>query len=318
MTEAEAVAADVDVAGALRIDPLAPSHPGRWSDGRVTVCHADRAAVPVRLVANRRPDARTTHFEVHRTGGRLLVLHRTRADELDDDLAGRLATELGRPGLVESAADFERVFTGIVRSTVNDPITAWSTFYANTLATLRAPDTAPDPSAPPESSLAAFAPVHERAVAEIAGRSVLDLGSCFGFLPLRLATEGFAVTASDHTAGTMTLLAAVARHRGESVRTVVGDARAVPLAARSVDTVTAVHLLEHLPAGDTATVLGEAMRVACRRVVVAVPYEETPEPVYGHVRCFDHDVLARLGAASGWCHRVDDHHGGWLVLDRGR
>ena len=319
-----AVGGQSDVAGALRIDPLAPAHPGRWEDGSVVVCHTDRAAVPVRVVANRRPDVVTGHFEVHRVGGRTLVLHRLRPDELDDDIAGLIAGELAAPGVVTSAADFERVFTGLIRSTVSDPLTAWSTFYANTLATLRAPDGPVDPGAPPESSLAAFAPVHERAVAEIAGATVLDLGSCFGFLPLRLADEGFTVTASDHTVGTMGLLAAVAprlaaRHRARPVRTLVCDARAIPAPDAAVDTVTAVHLLEHLPADDTERLVDEMCRVARRRVVVAVPYEDTPDPVYGHLRRFDAadlGALADRARRGGWTARVTDDHGGWLVCER--
>lgn len=297
--------------GPVRLDPLAPAHPGRWSHGSVTVCHVDRAAVPVRLAAARRPDVRTEHFELHRTGERILVLHRTRPDELDDDIGGLVAGELGD---AIDGADFERIVTGIVRSTVGDALTAWSTFYANTMAVLRHPGPVPD-GVPPESSLAAFAPVHERAVAEIAGRTVLDLGACFGFLPLRLADEGFTVTASDQVAGTMTLLAAIARQWGRRLATVVCDARAVPFASASVDTVTAVHLLEHLPDTETATILAEACRVARRRVVVAVPYEDEPDPVYGHLRCFDRDVLDALGRSTGRPYRVDDHHGGWLVID---
>ena len=78
-------------AGSLRIDPLGPAHPGRWSDGPIVVCHVDRAAVPVRLVEHRHPEVVTDHFEVHRTGDRLLVLHRVRPDELDDDIAGLIA-----------------------------------------------------------------------------------------------------------------------------------------------------------------------------------------------------------------------------------
>jgi len=301
------------VTGTVRIDPLAASHPGRWEDADVVVCHVDRAAVPVRLVAARPPERVTPHFEVHRPGERLLVLHRLRPDELDDDIAGLVAT--GLAGVVTSAADFERVFTGIVRSTISDPLTAWSTFYANSLAVLRDPCGPVDPDAPPESSLAAFAPVHERALAEIRGRTVLDVGSCFGFLPLRLAQEGFDVVATDHTAGTMGLLGAVAERRGQAVRPVVADARALPAAARSVDTVTAVHLLEHLPAGDTITVLEEMLRVARRRVVVAVPYEDVPEPVYGHLRTFDHAGLHALGERTGRSFTVADDHGGWLVVD---
>jgi ubiquinone/menaquinone biosynthesis C-methylase UbiE len=167
----------------------------------------------------------------------------------------------------------------------------------------------------PESSLAAFAPVHDRALEEIDGRTVLDLGTCFGFLPLRLADEGFDVLASDHTVGTMTLLAAIARHTSRRVRTVVCDARAVPAASGSVDTVTAVHLLEHLPAADTAAVFDEMCRVARRRVVVAVPFEDVPDPVYGHLRRFDLADLEELGERSGLAYRVDEHHGGWLVAD---
>lgn len=306
--------------GAVRIDPLAPAHPGRWSDGDVTVCHVDRAAVPVRLAAGRVPVLRTEHFEVHRTGERLLVLHRTRPDELDDDIGGLIAGELGGPGgVVDGATDFERVFTGVVRSTINDALTAWSTFYANTLAVLRSPAPVPAGVVPhpdrPQSSLSAFAPVHERAAAEIVGRAALDLGSCFGFLPLRLAEDGVAVTASDHTLGTMTLLAAIARHRGLHLSAVVCDARAVPAATGSVDTVTAVHVLEHLPASATEAVLDEACRVARRRVVVAVPYEDVPDPVYGHLRSFDRAALTALGHRSGHRFRVDDDHGGWLVVE---
>ena len=84
-----------------------------------------------------------------------------------------------------------------------------------------------------------------------------------------------------------------------------------------MDTVTAVHLLEHLPAEDTATVLDEMLRVARRRVVVAVPYEDVPEPVYGHLRTFDHAALHALGERSGRPSTVADDHGGWLVVEVG-
>lgn len=315
MTGLRDPAATSGATGTVPIDPLAASHPGRWEDERVVVCHVDRAAVPVRLAAARPPERVTEHFEVHRPGGRLLVLHRLRPDELDDDIAGLVASELS--AVVTSAGDFERVFTGIVRSTISDPLTAWSTFYANSLAVLRSPGREAAPEAAPESSLAAFAPVHERALAEIRGRTVLDVGSCFGFLPLRLAQEGLAVVATDHTPGTMGLLGVVARRRGEPVRPVVADARALPAADATVDTVTAVHLLEHLPETETVAVLDEMLRVARRRVVVAVPYEDVPEPVYGHLRTFDHAALHALGERSGHPFTVADDHGGWLVVEVG-
>ncbi len=57
------------------------------------------------------------------------------------------------------------------------------------------------------------------------------------------------------------------------------------------------------------------LRVARRRAVVAVPFEDEPTPAWGHVRTFDLDDLHALGAATGLPYTVDEHHGGWLVID---
>lgn len=287
------------------LDPLADGHPGRSSDGRVTVCHSDRQGVHARVLEARPPEARTDHFRVHRTRNTLVVLHCMRPDELDDDLAGIIAGELG--GLLDGPEDFRRVFNGVVRSTVADPLTAWAVFYANTLAALADPADG--------GSIAAFAPVHRHAVELVSGQRVLDLGSCFGFLALRLARRGHRVIGSDLCPGTVRLLAAVARRLGRPVPTLVCDAAAVPLADGAVDTVTAVHLLEHLTPEHGAAMLREAVRVARRRVVVAVPFEDEPEPLYGHLRRFDSDALHALGRRTGLPFEAHEHHGGWLVID---
>lgn len=296
---------------ALTLDALAPGHPGRWSDGDVTVCHGERAAVPVRMLAGRDPDGVTEHFEVHRAGETLVVLHRMRPDELDDDLAGLLAVELGGTGLLRGHDDFCRVFTGVVRSTISDPVTAWSVFYANTLAALAAPE-----RAHPGGSIAAMAPVHRRTLDLVAGSTVLDVGCCFGFLSLRMVDRGFRVLAGDLCPGTVALLGTVAERLGRRLQPLACDAARLPLADRSVDTVTAVHLLEHLTPGHGAAALAEILRVARRRAVVAVPFEEQPDATYGHQRTFDPAALDTLGAGTGLPYRVDTHHGGWLVIDQ--
>jgi len=67
----------------------------------------------------------------------------------------------------------------------------------------------------------------------------------------------------------------------------------------------------------TIRALAELCRVARRRVVVAVPLEEVPDPAFGHLQAFSLARLARLGAdAPGWSHTVSAADGGWLVLDR--
>ncbi|GLY36781.1 SAM-dependent methyltransferase [Amycolatopsis sp. NBRC 101858] len=284
------------------LDPLAPGHRGWWECGEVLVCHEDGVAVPNALTARLVPSHVTAHFRVYALGRRTLVSHRYRGDELDDDLAGHLAVELDF-----LAGHFEELFTGVVRTTVHDPLLAWTVFYANTLAALRRPG--------PAGAIASFAPVHARALELVRGRTVLDLGSCFGFLPLQMVSRGLRPIASDVSAGTMGLLSRVSSWFGTPLPVLACDAAAVPLASRSVDTVTAIHLLEHVSPSHGAAVLREMLRVARRRVVVAVPFEATPNPAFGHVRCFDFEVLQAWGRASGVPFTVFEHHGGWLVLD---
>jgi SAM-dependent methyltransferase len=232
--------------------------------------------------------------------------HGIRLDEINNDLADWIAVDLVTPGLIEPSA-FERTFVSVVLSTAPDPAQAWTAFYRNTLDALAG-------GGEPGGTNAGMAPVHDRAV-ELAVGSVVELGCCFGFLSLALAAAGHDVTAVDLSVGTVRLLASAAPALGRPLRTVAGDATAVPLAGGSADTVFAVHLLEHLPPGVDAVVLAEMLRLARHRVVVAVPYEDVPDVAWGHVRTFDAAALDALGATTGRPYRVEDHHGGWLVID---
>jgi hypothetical protein len=59
--------------------------------------------------------------------------------------------------------------------------------------------------------------------------------------------------------------------------------------------------------------------VARHRVVVAVPLEDSPDPIFGHLQAFDLSTLATIAAsvdAAGWSRIVYPADGGWLVLDR--
>jgi SAM-dependent methyltransferase len=227
--------------------------------------------------------------------------------KLDNDLAGWLDRTLVVPGIL-GPEHFEEAFVAIVTSAAPDPEDAWLAFYRNTLAALHG---APEPG----GTNAEIKPVHERA-AQLAVGDVLELGCCFGFLALRLAAAGHRVIAGDLTAGTVDLLARTAPRLGLTVDTLLADARAVPLPDGAVDTVLAVHLIEHLPAEEGKVVLAEAIRLARRRVVVAVPFEDAPNETWGHVTTFDRASLTELGAETGLDFTVSEHHGGWLVVDR--
>lgn len=288
------------------IDAFAPLREGAYADGLVTVS---------------RDASLRSLFAVCVAGGRIEVRHRLGPADLDDGLADLLARELFATGLVAAGGGgavvaggedvFQRIFTGIVRGCDPAPLTAWTTFYANTLARLERPD----PGTPGHRGLAAYAPVYARAAGLVTGESALELGCCFGFLSLRLALQGLEVIASDLNPGTVRLLQAVAGRLGVGLTTVCADAAAVGLPDGCADTVLAIHLLEHLPPEHGVRVVAEAIRLARRRVVIGVPYESEPEAAYGHVRTFDHDELERLGQGTRVRFQVFDHHGGWLVLD---
>lgn len=278
---------------AAEIDPFACTREGHWHGETVTV----RRVAPALLGGDR--------VRAHRRDGRLLVEHRLTPADLCDELALTIVDDLGSD--VERA-EFEAVFTGIVRSTVRGPMASWRQFYANSVARL-------------ESGIAAFSPIHARAASLIEGRQVIDLGSCFGFFPLRLAARGIDVMATDLSAPTMELLARMTRLLGRPARTLACDATAVPLPAGAADTVTALHLIEHLPARAVEAVVHEAIRLARRRVVIAVPFEDEPSACYGHVQSFDRGRLECLADSlrdeyPGLRASVVEHHGGWLVLDR--
>ena len=145
------------------------------------------------------------------------------------------------------------------------------------------------------------------------------MGSCFGFLPLLAAERNprLRVIGTDLVPATAALAGRIAGARGSRARFAAADLLALPAGDQAVDTVLAVHVLEHLPARMTAPALAQLCRVAARRVVVAVPLEEVPDPAFGHLQAFSLPGLARLGAgARGWSHTVRAADGGWLVLDR--
>lgn len=288
------------------IDPLAP----HGHDPVVTVARHEppcdaRVAV-----------TRTEHFCLHRRDHRMEITHWFRPEELDNNLAGILATELFAPGWLSGVEVFERVFTEVVQSVIDDPLRAWTTFYDNTLARIRECGATP-PSDASHSSIAGFAPVYDRVLRLTPPGRVLDLGSCFGFLPLLLAERAeHSVIASDLAPGSMRLLEAVAATRGHRMPTLVCDATQVPLPDGTVDAVTAIHLLEHLEPARGDAVLGEALRLARRQVIIAVPYEDEPNDAFGHVRTFTPHELHRMGATTGHPYEVTDHHGGWLTISK--
>ena len=231
---------------------------------------------------------------------------------ISNELADHITAELVPLGLVPDGSAFEQIFVETVLATQPDPMQAWAVFYRNTLRRLRCAER------DGTGCVATFARIYARALSLICGTIVLDVGCCFGFLPL-LAAERYPdlrVIGTDLVPATAALAGGISRQQAGHPRFLAADLLALPFASQTVDTVLAVHVLEHLPAEAFRPALGQLCRVARHRVVIAVPLEKVPDRTFGHLQAFDLPRLAALGDVPGWARAVHTADGGWLVLDR--
>jgi SAM-dependent methyltransferase len=302
---------------ASSIDPLRGLVDGRYEDELVVV--VPRAPNGLAPLSSRVPgEVRTRHFTVAPYDGRLLVTHDVPRHEISDDLVGVISDELFGPGWVRGSDTFERILTGIVRSSAADGGDAWELLYRNTLdrfAELAVRDGRRTP-ARADGSIAGYARVYRHAMALTAPGSTLELGCCYGFLSLLLAARGHDAVASDVAEGTVALLAGVLPRLRFPVRPLRADAARLPLPDRSVDTVHAIHLLEQLEPDHGRRALAEAVRVARRRVVVAVALLDEADESAGQLRTVTPADLQVWGCSTGAPFDVHEHAGdGWLVVD---
>jgi SAM-dependent methyltransferase len=283
----------------------------------------------------------TAHFLVaeRQEEPRRLLVHFLRPQELDADLGACFLEELRAPGLLATPDDLARLFAGVVGSFApTDPVAAWRRYAENTLQRYRQL-LSRQVSVPPASSFQAqrpvtvFASLYRRVCALVcqepatADGTLLDAGCSSGFLPLLLAEHCprlKAIVGLDLRPDVFLTAQQLARERGWSqVRYVQADLlEAREMAALGqFDTVVALHF----GPAEGERVLEHLLAATRRRLIVAVPYEEQPEPVYGHQRVFTPAHLEELGrrclerwglgerGGRYWC---EECAGGLLVVER--
>ena len=233
--------------------------------------------------------------------------------EFDADLGDAIAAGRHGPPPADLAA-FEAAFMALVEAGDPEPERAWDAFYDRTLARVEGQWGV----AAGTGNIATVRRIWARAAALARGSSVLDVGTCFGFLPLAWAARpgAPALVAAELSPAAAALAGRQARRLGRDVSVLCADGTRLPLRDRAVSTVLVLHVLEHLDRPASERLLSEALRVADRRVVVAVPIEARPDPLFGHLQVFDLAGLAERGRRTGWQVTLADADGAWLVLDR--
>ena len=310
--------------------------------GRVTaVAHPDAASV--RDLADRFRSygyavRNTPHFAMCRSprrGGRTYVMHTFSQATVDEDVAGFIGDELAPLGFPSSQRDFGDALFGIVASTSPPSLACprcgrlhldhpqiWRHFSLNSLERLRRLLQQPSGDQQAQSHLTCFAAIYRRIIDCRAGTSLLDIGSNLGLLPVLLADGQAEIVGCDNRPEAVACAADLATAARAKVSFVLRDVLASDFAMIGRhDTVTAVHLLEHLREQDVAVALSNMLSVTKRRLIIAVPYETETQVVYGHVQSFTRSKLESWGR---WCvetvgggeYWTEDVSGGFLVIDR--
>jgi SAM-dependent methyltransferase len=314
--------------------------------GKVTaVAHAGAQSLDhlVHRLSSRGYEVRETpHFAVLRRSprdDRLLLMHTFDETTIDEDLSPIVAGELGPLGVLASPQEFGDALIAVVTSTSGslvvcprcgvvhlDQSLVWRRFCLNTLERLRPLVGGPAPTAILSTShIALFAAIYRRIVECRVGDSLLDVGSNLGLMPVLLAEVDRTVTVvgCDNRQTAITCAADLARATdNHQVTFMLRDVLSPDFAeVGRFDTVTAVHLLEHLTEDQVPIALDHLLRATRRRLIVAVPYEETVQPLFGHEQAFTPELLRTWG---GWCvetlgggrFHCEDVGGGFLVVDR--
>ena len=273
----------------------------------------------------------TQHFVVCQKpmSRQTVLLHIFGQAEIDADLICFIENELSSFGFIPTAREFGATLFAVLASTFPSPRhqpAIWQRFCLNTLAKLREQTAHPLNPSPTVSYIAPFAAVYRRIFELFVGQSVLDVGCSFGFLPVLLA-EKFPdahVVGCDKSADAIGFSSDLARVAGVQHSTFTLQNVLAPGFSHSgcFDTVTAIHLLEHLPEEQLAQAFEHLLQVTRHRLIVAVPYEQQAAVVYGHEQVFSREKLEKWGiwctetlggTARSWCEEVA---GGLLVVDR--
>ncbi len=307
------------------------------------------AALTTSLAAGHPALAESPHFTLYRfepgadrpgAEVELVVVHHFGPAQIDNNLGFYVAEELlpllqaarggqeaGRALDDAFAYDehtiFEYCVGALVRSIDGNERRAWQHFYRNTLALFEEAMSAGE-AAP--GFIGPFGIIYAELLRLARGSSLLDMGTCFGFMPMLFArraalgraTPFTTIVGGDLESALVNLANEVAQREGlqglQFVQANLLSEEVVRLGR--FDTVTLVHVLEHLEPQQTMMALRNLWQLTERRLIVTVPIEPVPDPRFGHLQVFDPQRLLDLGRELGGHCRSFALHGAWLVVDR--
>ena len=258
----------------------------------------------------------------------IILVHTFLPTDLDNNVGYYLMQELTPFGLIKSENAFGALLVGIVVSTnLNDPISAWGQFSLNTLAQIKN-KIYDSPQNARLDFITSFAYIYQRLFALKVGSELLDVGCACAFWPILVAQTldkiPQRIVGVDNRQDAINLSMQLASLTNTtSIEFLIADVLASEFLELGVfDTVTVIHLLEHIPEIHLPLALSNLLQVTRYRLLIAVPYEEQPELAYGHEQVFNREKLEAWGQ---WCIKqldgkgrayCEDVQGGLLVIEK--
>ena len=304
--------------------------------GDVVVVNAhgvNRTLLKQRFVEGEYQVHETPHFLLfmRETEPKTILAHWFSPEEINSNIVHYLVQELKPYNIISKSERLGELLTGILGGTVyaGDVQRAWNYFGANTLQRLLVCLGSAIPTDLPDyATIGASATLYQRVCELCVGERFLDVGCNSGLLLLLLAeripfmSEGVGVDI-DTAAFSIGQAVAAERHL-TNVRYIQADHLSNNFRMIGLfDTVTALHVLEHIQESDMHRVLKNLLSVTAHRLIIAVPYETgKPEVAYGHLQLFSR---ARLEAMGAWCIEqlqgagriwCEDLCGGLLLVER--
>lgn len=301
----------------------------------IVLAQPDRTALNeyrLRLIKKSYQVSESEHFVICQqpTTDQVILLHLFRPEEANADLICFIEKELPSSGIIPSPREFGATLFAILASMYpapRDQQKIWLHFCLNSLNSLRDSIAHPPESIPAQVSfIAPFAAIYRRIFELVTHLSLLDVGCSFGFLPVLMAerNRSMRIIGSDISRDAISLSTRLAN---------ATDVHNVAFCQIDVlsndfpklghfDNVTAIHLLEHLQEEDIPTALNHLLQTTTKRLLIAVPYEEQAQPLYGHRQTFTPEKVHSWGT---WCveiledkgkYRYEELMGGLLIIER--
>lgn len=275
----------------------------------------------------------TEHFLIGKkpASQQTFLFHTFRQETIDADLICFVEHELCRPLLINAATEHGAILFAILASTFSSPRyqpLIWLRFCLNTVEHFQTllSALAKDVDTLQTSQIIPFSAIYRRIFKLVLGTSLLDVGTSFGFLPLLIAHyyPEIRVTGCDNNPDVIAIATDVAATvNAQNITFLFKDVLCAEFAELGhFETVTAIHLLEHLTEQELPIALRSLLHVTSRRLILAVPYEQEPQSVYGHHQIFTQQKLFSWGKwcseevggiSRYWC---EDVMGGMLIIDR--